>query len=56
MDPSTTDSDNESMRGSIDKDANDRHEKDATEDIGGHASDLSPMEISHSHTTSDPSL
>jgi hypothetical protein len=55
MDPSATDSDNESMRGSFDEGANDPHETDATEDISGHASDLPPMEISRSHTTSDPS-
>jgi hypothetical protein len=42
------------MRGSFDEGANDPHETDATEDISGLASDLPPMEISRSHTTSDP--
>jgi hypothetical protein len=50
MDPSVTDSDNETMRGSFEEGANDPHETDATEDISGHASDLPPMEISCSHT------
>jgi hypothetical protein len=55
MDPSTNDSDNESMRGSLDEGSNDPHETDATEGISGHVSDLPPMEISRSHATSDPS-
>jgi hypothetical protein len=54
MDPSTTESDNESMRGSIDEGTIDPHDTEATEGISDYASDLPPMEISHSFTTSDP--
>jgi hypothetical protein len=55
MDQSANDSDNESMRESFNEGSNDPHETDATEGISGHVSDLPHTEVSHSHTTSDPS-
>jgi hypothetical protein len=55
MDPSATDSNNESMRGSVDEGTIDPHDTEGTEAISDHASDLPPTEISHSLTTSDPS-